>query len=289
MFGQLSAYALTPLVNERLDSNAFARVIEPLVAAKVPCISVLGSTGCAPYLTLADRNDAAKMAISIAGDIPVMVGISAIATRDVLMLAEKAQQAGAKGLLVAPLSYQPLQEQEVFGLYQQLNQQVSIPICVYENPRTTQFHFSDALRLQLAQLPWIKAFKIPGLNGELIKRLAPQLPSDISLGVAGDALAANAIVEGAAHWHSVLAGTFPAPCMAISQLLFAGNNKQGLAQARSLAPLWALFSQYGSLKVMAVAASLMGVAAQTLPKPLLAISEKGKNEVYGVLKACEWL
>jgi hypothetical protein len=51
------------------------------------------------------------------------------------------------------LSYQKLSADEVFGLYAAVTRALSVPLCVYDNPGTTQFVFTDELHGQIAQLP----------------------------------------------------------------------------------------------------------------------------------------
>lgn len=49
-----------------------------------------------------------QVAKAHAGSTPMMVGVGAIATSEVLRLVEDAQQAGADALLLPMMSYQPL-------------------------------------------------------------------------------------------------------------------------------------------------------------------------------------
>ena len=80
-----------------------------------------------------------------------MVGDGAVRTRHVLDLVEDAQAAGAAALLLAPVTYQPLRTDEVFDLYAEVDRHVSVPLCVYDNPDTTGFAFSDEQLLQLTR------------------------------------------------------------------------------------------------------------------------------------------
>jgi len=57
-----------------------------------------------------------QLTVQQAGNVPVFIGIGALRTRDVLALADKAQKAGACGVLLAPMSYQKLSNNEVFTL-----------------------------------------------------------------------------------------------------------------------------------------------------------------------------
>lgn len=53
------------------------------------------------------------MAKAHAGSIPMMVGVGAIATNEVLRTVEDAQEAGADALLLPMMSYQPLSAEDL--------------------------------------------------------------------------------------------------------------------------------------------------------------------------------
>jgi len=159
MFTGLGAFPLTPLRDGAVDEAAFARLVERLAAAGVDSICALGSTGNYAYLDLAERKRVARLAVRHAGGVPVIVGIGALSMRDVLELAEDAQRAGAGAVLLAPMSYQRLADEEVFGLYEAVTQALSVPLVVYDNPGTTHFEFSDALHGRIARLPHVASIK----------------------------------------------------------------------------------------------------------------------------------
>ncbi len=56
-------------------------------------------------------------------------------------------------MLMAPVSYQRLTDEEVFKLYETVTRQLSVPLCIYDNPATTGFAFSDELLFAVASLP----------------------------------------------------------------------------------------------------------------------------------------
>ncbi|WP_234426922.1 dihydrodipicolinate synthase family protein [Streptomyces niger] len=118
MFTGLSAFPLTPITEDGIDEKAFAALVGRLSAAGVDSIGALGSTGSYAYLTREERARAARIAVEHAERTPVIVGIGALRTRQVREAAEDAQNAGAAGVLLAPLSYQRLTEDDVFGLFE---------------------------------------------------------------------------------------------------------------------------------------------------------------------------
>lgn len=80
-----------------------------------------------------------------------------------------AEEAGAKGVLLAPMTYQPLTDDDVFELFRAVSAQTSLPVIVYDNPGTTHFSFTVDLYARIAALPGIASIKIPG---------APSDPTD---------------------------------------------------------------------------------------------------------------
>lgn len=290
MFSGLSAFPLTPMNEAGIDEGAFVRLIERLVAAGVDSIGALGSTGSYAYLSRAERLRVAQLAVQHAAGVPVMIGIGALRTRDVLALAEDAQKAGASAVLLAPMSYQRLTDAEVLGLYEAVDHALSVPLCVYDNPGTTHFEFSDELHGRIAQLPHVRSIKIPGVPPDpeaaqaRVERLRALIPSRVTIGVSGDAWGAAGLNAGCEAWYSVVGGLFPESTLAICRAAQAGEADKATRLSAQLEPLWALFRQYGSLRVIAAAAELQGVVGERcLPMPLNALEGNARRELARIL------
>ena len=292
MFTGLSAFPLTPMNEDGIDEAGFVTLVERLVAAGVDSIGALGSTGSYAYLTRAERARVAQIAVANAGSTPVMVGIGSLRTRDVLALAEDAQQAGVSGVLLAPVSYQKLSADEVFGLFEAVSRNLSVPLCVYDNPGTTHFEFTDELHGRIAQLPNVRSIKIPGVPADpaaakaRVDRLRALIPAHVSIGVSGDAFAATGLNAGCEAWYSVIGGLFPKTALAITRAAQAGNDEEATRLSELLKPLWALFGQYGgSLRVVAAAAELQGLVKQPcLPLPLKAANDVARAQIVDLIK-----
>ncbi|SNY73790.1 dihydrodipicolinate synthase family protein [Pantoea sp. GL120224-02] len=293
MFSGLSAFPLTPVNAAGIDEQSFLKILARLTAAKVDSLGVLGSTGSYAYFSREQRKRVATLAVQHADGIPVMVSIGAISTDEVLRLADDAQQAGVRALLLPVVSYQKLTEEEVFNFYAEVVQHVSVPICVYDNPGTTHTQFSDALYARIAALSNIASIKIPGVPDQMsaatqrVSALRAQLPEHISIGVSGDASAGNGLMAGCEVWYSVCGGLFPNTALALTRAAQAGDFTAVAQQSQRLAPLWALFRQHGgSIRVMAAAATLLGLADENnLPRPLRALSSEDQREVRQVIES----
>ncbi|MDO2450850.1 MULTISPECIES: dihydrodipicolinate synthase family protein [Enterobacter] len=280
MFYGLSAFPLTPLKEGTFDEQSFINLLRPVVDAGVDSLGILGSTGSYAYLTVEERGRIARCAVVHADDIPVIVSIGAHRLDDILRLADDAQAAGVSGVLMAPVSYQRLTEDEVFNLYETVTRQLSIPLCIYDNPATTGFAFSDELLFSVAALPNVGSIKL-GRVPEDLSQVRARLPETVTLGIAGDWRAASALQAGFDVWYSVLGGLFPQTALAIAR-------SKETAQSERLEPLWELFRHYGSLRVIAAAAEMMGkVAAPALPFPLQAVQGEPREALARLLAHLE--
>ncbi|GGN65514.1 dihydrodipicolinate synthase family protein [Actinoplanes lobatus] len=289
----LSAFPLTPFAGDgTVDERAFTGLIDRLVAAGVDSISPLGSTGSYAYLRPRERARLARLAVEHAAGIPVMVSIGATRTRDVLDLAEDAQKAGVSAVLLAPVSYQPLTADDVYGLYEDVTRELSVPLTVYDNPGTTHFTFTDQLYQAVAALPNVASIKIPGVPADPaaanahVARLRGLLPAHVTLGVSGDAYGAAGLIAGCDAWYSVIGGTLPGPALTITRAVRAGDTATALAESARLQPLWDLFARHrGSLRVIAVVAEHLGlVTAPALPRPIRGLSGADRAEVIDVVE-----
>ncbi len=291
MFTGLSAFPITPVTDHGIDDTSFAGLVERLATARVDSITALGSTGSYPYLNRTERARAARLAVEHAGNTPVIVGIGALRTRDVLDITEDAQNAGASGVLLAPVSYQSLTADEVFGLYADVTAELSVPLVVYDNPGTTHFTFTDDLHARIAELGNVASIKIPGVPaapGEAearVSRLRALLPSSVTVGVSGDPLAATGLNAGCDAWYSVVAGTLPAPALAITRAAQAGDAATATAESQRLQPLWDLFTRHGSLRVVSAIAELLDLVGHpNLPRPLRGLPDDDRAAVAQVVQ-----
>ena len=290
-FSGLTAFPLTPMHASGIQLAALMRIIHRLTEAKVEAIGVLGSTGSYAYLERQERAQVARLALEHADGIPVMVGIGAVSTREVLYLAEDAQRAGAHAVMLAPVSYQKLTEDEVYGLYADVTRQLSVPLCVYDNPATTHFSFSDALHARIAQLPGVRAIKIPPLVGgqaqasERVSRLRAQLPAHVAIGISGDWVGLEGLRAGCDGWYSAIGGLLPEAIQRIVRAMQVQDMAAAEQHAHAMAPIFAMMQRYGSLRVTAAAAEVLGIVEGCcLPLPLQGIAAQDRQLLQQVLQ-----
>jgi 4-hydroxy-tetrahydrodipicolinate synthase len=289
IFRGLSAFPLTPAdADGVVDTDAFAAMLDRLVADGVDSIAVLGSTGTYAYLERTERSRALHAAVeTIAGRVPLIAGVGSLRTSWSKELARDAERAGANGLLLAPVSYAPLTEDEVFAHFDAIAGASGLPVCIYNNPSTTHFTFSQKLISRLSQLENIAAIKMPlpagdGFAGE-IGNLRSSCREGLVVGYSGDWGAAPALLAGADAWYSVVAGLLPAPALRLVRAAMAGDRDGAMAANAAFEPLWSLFRAHGSLRVMYLIATQLGFRPGLPPLPIRPLTGSVEDEVTAAL------
>ncbi|KMO14997.1 dihydrodipicolinate synthase family protein [Methylobacterium platani] len=289
----LSAFPITPMdADGRADLPALRRLVARLCEAGVDSIGLLGSTGSYPYLTRQERRRALEAALDEAGvHVPILVGIGALRTDEAVRLAQDARAAGAAAGLLAAVSYTPLTDDEVFEHCAAVARESGLPLCLYDNPSTTHFRFGPALVGRLSRVPGIVAVKSPGQEREAVAghlaALRAAVPPCFSLGYSGDWTVTEALLAGADAWYSVVAGLFPQVGVAILRAVRAGEAAEARRLDARLEPLWALFREYSSLRVIYACASLLDLTQAVPPRPILPLGAEARARVAEVMQALD--
>lgn len=291
IFRGLSAFPLTPAdADGTVDADALGRMVDRLAAAGVDSIGLLGSTGGYAYLDRTERDRAVDAAVeAVGGRTRLIVGVGALRTDWALELTRHAERAGADGLLLPPMSYLPLTEAEVAAHVRAIAGATERPICLYNNPTTTNFRFSDALIAELAAVSRVSAIKMPlpagGDYAAELSRLRASAPAGFAIGYSGDWGAAASLLAGGDAWYSVIGGLLPVEALRLTRAAQAGRQAETAALDASFSGFWTLFRRHGSLRIVHAAASLLGLPAGALPLPLLPVASDVEREIAAALEA----
>jgi 4-hydroxy-tetrahydrodipicolinate synthase len=163
--------AATPFTAQGgLDLKSLERLIGFYVDAGVHGITVLGMMGEAQKLTHDESCLVVQRTLQqVAGELPVVVGVSAPGLANVAQLTGDAMSMGAAGVMVAPPSGLATDEQ-IEGYVHQVCGAIgeAVPVVLQDYPQATGVHLSVPLINRLMNdLPQIKVFKhedCPGLG-----------------------------------------------------------------------------------------------------------------------------
>lgn len=286
-FRGVAAFPVTPADEDgRVDVGALQTLLDRIKRAGMGSICVLGSTGAYPYFSRGERRRAVQAAAEcIGGAVPLLVGIGALRTGEARAVARDALDAGAAGGLLAPVSYAPLTDDEVFAHFEAVAGASDLPICIYNNPGTTRFTFSAALIERLACVPRVAAVKNPAPESVAahLHDLRARVPAAFSLGYSVDWHAAEAMIAGADAWYSVLAGIAPRPCVQIARAAATGDAAEARRLNATLEPMWELFRRHSSFRVVHAAATMLGIRSAVPPRPVLPLPPAAFREIEQAL------
>ncbi|MBY3041879.1 dihydrodipicolinate synthase family protein [Rhizobium leguminosarum] len=287
-FHGLSAFPPTPANREgRVDTEALGRLLERLCDAGVASIGLLGSTGIYAFLTREERRRAVEAAVEcVRGRIPLIVGVGALRTDHARSLARDAEAAGADALLLAPVSYTPLTQDEAYEHFLAVTEAANLPLCIYNNPGTTHFTFGRDLLQRLSDIETIRAVKMPlPADGDFAGELAAlREKTRFAIGYSGDWGAAEALLSGADAWYSVIGGLLPRVALALTKAAIAGKGGEAHRLDGLLEPLWKTFKAFGSLRVVYTLVDLLSLAGAELPRPLLPLGPMDRQRVLDAVE-----
>ena len=134
------AAAVTPF-NEAGDlmGDAFAQVVDWLLAKKADGLCIAGNNGENWALESDDRRTIAEIAMKrVAGRVPVVMGVGATTARQSICYAEIAAEAGCDAMMLSPQPYVGKATlAEVVERFAAVHKAVPLPVLVFNSPRYT--------------------------------------------------------------------------------------------------------------------------------------------------------
>jgi len=131
---------ITPLLGrETLDVAGLERLIEHILGGGVHGLFILGTTGEAPSLSYRLRYELIDRACKqVNGRVPVLVGITDTCFTESINMANKARDAGAQAVVLAPPYYFPAGQAELLEYLEHLTPELPLPLFLYNMPSLTK-------------------------------------------------------------------------------------------------------------------------------------------------------
>ena len=205
---------LTPFSRDgnEVDYAALRRLVDVLIYAGVQGIIANAGTSEFFHMDDAERRKVAEVVTQHAARrVPVLCGIGAVATRQVVSWAKHAQALGASGLLLMPPYYEPVSLDSIVRHFAAVSDAVDTPIMLYNTPFATQVLLTapDIERLiNAANIPWVK---LTTGRMELVGQILERLGDRVTLFEGFNTLAFASFASGARGWISGPANALPDP------------------------------------------------------------------------------
>ena len=287
MFKGSNVALITPFKNNKLDEEAYIKLIHFHLKNGTNGLVPAGTTGESPTLNHDEHQRVIDLCIKESnGKIPVIAGTGSNSTEEAISLTKHAEKAGADGaLIVTPYYNKPTQE----GLYQHykaINDNVGIPIIIYNIPSRCVIDMSVDTMAKLFELKNIAGVK--DATGDLnrlddtIKKLGPEF---IQL-TGEDGLALRFNKRGGAGIISVTANIAPKLC-ADMQKFSKSNSDNEIKEAERidqiLQPIHKSLFIESNPAPAKYAAKLLGLCDDEIRLPLVKIKKETEEEVKKAL------
>jgi len=210
------------------DAAAQKEITEYLVG-KVQGFYICGTYGSGPLMTGDERKRVAEDVVAqVNGRIPVIVHVGGCSTRSVVDLAVHAEGIGADAVAAVPPIYYGFGEDAVLRHFEALRAAVSIPVFVYNNPKTTGVSVTGSM---LAKLVGIGIDGIKDSSFNIIvfwdQMWAVQKPGFIPV-IGTEALILPAVSMGAHAAVCGLANAIPEPVVELFQAVVAKDLEEAV-------------------------------------------------------------
>lgn len=221
-----------------LDVDTFMHNIDAQVTAGVHGVVIGGSLGESSTITHQERMVLLQKVLEKHGEsVDVILNIAEGSTVQAKNLAQKAEKAGAHGLMVLPPMMYKATDQEVAEFYQEVAAATQLPIMLYNNPVDYKIEITIDIFEQLLPCQNITAVKESTRDISNVTRLKNRFGDRFKILCGVDTLAMEELLMGADGWVAGLVCAFPEETMAIYNLVKAGQNKEALRIYRWFLPL----------------------------------------------------
>ena len=289
MFKGSNVALVTPFKNNKLDEEAYIKLIDLHLSNGTNGLVPAGTTGESPTLSHDEHEKVIEICIKETnGKIPVIAGTGSNSTDEAVSLTKHAEKAGADGaLIVTPYYNKPTQE-GLFQHYKKINDNTSLPIIIYNIPSRCVIDMSVDTMARLFELKNIVGVKDATGDLKRLDETIKKLGNEFIQLTGEDGLAFKFNRRGGVGIISVTANIAPKLCSDM-QRLSKSDNKDDVIKAEKidniLQPLHkALFIESNPAPVK-YAASLLGLCSDEIRLPLVKIQKNTEKEVKQALSS----
>lgn len=283
----LIAYPITPFDRyERVDIPLFRSLVERLVVSGSHGIAPLGSTGVLPYLTDEEKEAVLEATLQqVNGRLPVLAGVSNLTTERTVYHARFAENAGAAAVMILPMSYWKLTDDEIFRHYETVARAISIPIMAYNNPATGGLDMSPALLRRLLEIDNVTMIKESTGDIQRMQQLRRVLGEEVAFFNGSNPLALAAFAAGAAGWCTAAPNLIPELNNLLYQAVLANDAEAAREVFYRQYPILEFIVRKGLPRAIQAGLKRQGIEGGYLRSPLTPLTDTEVLELDQLLSA----
>ena len=224
--------------NDALDLKTFELNIKAQLDAGVHGIVLGGTLGEASTLLDEEKRLLTTTTVDIVKErVPVLLNIAEQSTKGAILAAQKAEEDGAKGLMMLPPMRYKSGDRETVEYFKAVANNTSLPIMVYNNPVDYKVEVTLDMFEELLTCKNIEAVKESTRDISNVTRIKNRFGDRLKIMTGVDTIALESLIMGADGWIAGLVCAFPAETVAIYELQKAGRIKEAIEMYRWFLPL----------------------------------------------------
>lgn len=279
---------VTPFkANGDVNYDKLEEILEEQIAGGTDAIVICGTTGETSTMSPEEHLSVIKYGCEVVkGRIPVVAGTGSNCTREAVYMSQKAEEAGADGVLLVTPYYNKATQNGLIAHFTTIAEAIKIPALLYHIPGRTGVTMKPETIVSLCKnVPNIVGVKEASGNFSSIATMMNMADGCIDVYSGNDDQIVPLLSMGGKGVISVLSNVAPKQTHDICQKFFDGDVKGSLQMQLDAIPLIsALFSEVNPIPVKA-AMNMMGKEVGPLRLPLTEMEDAHKEVLKQVMKS----
>jgi len=276
-------YLITPYTKDgnQVDEAMIEILVDLLIKNGVHAIAPLGSTGESAYLSLDEWAQVAEVTIKkTAGRVPTVIGVSALTTDTTIQMAQKAEELGADAVMVLPLSYWKLSENEIFDHYSRISDSISIPIMAYNNPATAGVDMMPKLLVKMFnEIKNVCMVKESSGDIQRMHEIYKLSNGNLPFFNGCNPIALEAFAAGAAGWCTAAPNLIPDETLQLWNAVQKGDLNEARKVFYKQLPILEFILKGGLPSTIKAALKIQGFEVGDPRLPLMPLANEGQQEL----------
>ena len=287
MFKGSNVALITPFKNDKLDEEAYIKLIHFQISNGTNGLVPAGTTGESPTLSHDEHQKVIELCIKESnGKKIVIAGTGSNSTKEAISLTTHAEKAGANAALVVTPYYNKPTQEGLYQHYKAINDKIGIPILIYNIPGRSVIDMSVDTMARLFELKNIVGVKDATGDLDRVDQQKNKMGNDFIQLTGNDDNALEFNKRGGVGAISVTANIAPRLCSDFQKASKTENDESKLEAIRLdkiLQPVHNSMFIESNPSPVKYAAKLMGLCDDDVRLPLVKVTDPTKDIVKKAL------
>ncbi|HNQ27634.1 MAG TPA: dihydrodipicolinate synthase family protein [Aquaticitalea sp.] len=271
--------------DDRLDFKTFEINVNAQLEAGVSGIVLGGTLGEASTLLDDEKRELTRATVDmVKGKVPVLINVAEQSTKGAILAAQKAEDDGAKGLMMLPPMRYKSGDNETIEYFKTVANSTSLPIMIYNNPVDYKIEVTLDMFEELLKCNNIEAVKESTRDITNVTRIKNRFGDRLKIMTGVDTIALESLLMGADGWIAGLVCAFPKETVAIYNLQKAGRIKEAIDIYRWFMPLLELDINPKLVQNIKLAEVYTGIGTENVRAPRLPLQGEERKHVIKVIE-----